>query len=263
MTTTITGVYHGPITPAPGTYVYDLSNADMIGGFAFASNLPTALYTSAIDATGKNYFQITADSYTDATVDLSGHSSWEGVFSMKAGGFLHVDGGRGSTFVNDGTSVAFANTSVRINTNVAGTGTIALGDDAPNSGLTLGFGPHITVGSGQTITMDLQGETMVQIDNPTRFHGEVVIEPVFRGANDLEAGRIDLMGLTAAASYSLKNDLLSLFNARGQTIDTLRLATSGPVSVGKNSSGDVSIYTPNIHPAGDVALSNSGGSYGD
>jgi hypothetical protein len=254
MTTTITGVYHGPIDEPSGTYAYDLINADMIGGFVFASNSSTALYTAAIDATGHNSFEIIADSYTDATVDLSAHSSWQGFFSMKDGGFLHVDGGRGSTFVNDGTSVAFANTRVRINTNVAGTGTIALGDDAPNSGVTLRFGPHITVGSGQTITMDLQGETWVQIDDPTRFHGEVVIEPVFMGANDLEAGRIDLMSLRAAASYSLKDDLLSIFNARGKTIDTLRLVTSGPVSVGKNSSGDVSIYTPNIHPAGDVAL---------
>jgi hypothetical protein len=225
-TTTITGVYHGPIFP-PLDSSFDLTNVDITGGITYASRDPHALFTSTIEMTGGNTFNLVADSQADITVQLSHELgiAWTGSFTMRDGGFLTVFGNHGSPFYNDGASVAnHAAINIDAGIDLQGTGSITLN----SSSLAIDPNPVLglpSIGSGQTFIL---------------------------GADSV----INLSDIAAAASYSFRHDLLSLYNAAGQTVGTLKMDTDRPFSVSFSSATDVaSVYTGHAsHPAGETAL---------
>jgi len=98
-----------------------------------------------------------------------------------------------------------------------------------------------SVGSGQTVI--LNGPSVLQIDRPAAFAGQV----------NLIGGQIDLEGLANADSYTFQNDMLSIFSA-GKVIDTLRLTDSTTNGfVVQQAAGSVNvlgIIDPNNPPPG-------------
>jgi hypothetical protein len=88
-----------------------------------------------------------------------------------------------------------------------------------------------TISGGGTATVD--NDSVLTISQPSSFQGSVA----------LNSGVIDLTGLAAAASTSFANDILSIYDSSGNTIDQLTLASNSAAFTVENTGSGVQIYT--------------------
>jgi hypothetical protein len=251
-TTTIFGYDPGSVSDVgSGTFTVNLFDATIAGGVSLAE--VGTLATIDINAYGVNTFNLTLESeYYDAgaVVDLASNSIWIGSFAPERAGFITVDGGHNSAFVNNGASNVFG-LDVTINTTIAGTGSFQLSRDRGATGeLTL----NGAVGPGQTVILDTGDDGVATLNDPKAFAGLLDFQSYSNsaGTDAGGSGDINVNGLRGTAdTYSFKNDMLAIYNTHGQVIDTLRLETADAFSVESTATG-VSIYTAGDvnHPAG-------------
>ncbi len=144
-----------------------------------------------------------------------------------------------------------------LDTDVKGTGSFTVGT-AQGSGGRLEFGGAVSRGQSVEVSAD-PGRSLVsqvQIDHPDAFKGSVGLG-IF--------AEVNLMGLTGADSYQLKNDILSIYSGC-TVIDRLRLTlppspsglpsdvtvkqTSTGIAIDRGRSFDTSTLLPVHHPYG-------------
>jgi len=110
------------------------------------------------------------------------------------------------------------------------------------------------VGSGQTVDWELGGT--ITIDDPAAFKATIAYPNYTVPFEGPFAEDLALVGLTQAAGWSFKNDLLSITNASGKVIDKLHI-DGGPQGVAKAPNGSVYLwdgYGEYRLPSGSVAL---------
>jgi hypothetical protein len=167
-----------------------------------------------------------------------------------------------SVFVNNATDVVNGG-KVVIDADVLGHGTFNLafgtGHDAQVLGASLEFGGSVS--RGQTVSVSggsasPNGEippvsSSVKIDQPTEFLGTVDLH---------DFSLADLVGLSQAAGWSYKDDMLSIKNACGKVIDRLQVVSDASstggvhgLSVSKTAAGDV-LVSPGADFHGSLAL---------
>jgi hypothetical protein len=171
-------------------------------------NLPNPLSPpETINVRGVTEMNILMGTGDSLTVNLKAHSEWIGGFTSGIGNKVSVNGA--GTFAN---KASFVNGTAIIGVNVVGAGTFTA-TEAHSSGK-LEF-MH-SVSAGQTVDVQASGYFLqhgtVQIDDPSAYHAQT----------NLGYGEVILEGLKAT-SYSLKNDLLTLFKGHA-VVDTMRLA---------------------------------------
>lgn len=133
-------------------------------------------------------------------------------------GALTLRGGADSRYVNNGSDL-LQGTRVILDTSVRGKGAFQV-ESAQSSAGRLEFGGFVSSGQDVEVTGDPYRSVVshVQIDHPDAFRGSVGLGI---------SGEVDLMGLTNADSFQLKNDILSIYSC-GEVIDTLRLTLPPP-----------------------------------
>jgi hypothetical protein len=137
-------------------------------------------------------------------INLEPMSRWVGGFTGEPYTNLYIHGGSGAVFQNTSSSV---NGTAIIDANVVGTGTF-VNSEAHSHGK-LEF-MH-SVSAGQTVTTESYAfcNGVTQVDDPKDYHA----------ANVLGFGEIILEGLKAT-SYSLKNDMLTLYQGNAAVYST-------------------------------------------
>lgn len=184
----------------------------------------------------------------DITVNLASFDgTWLGNFTQAPGSHLTITSGgpfvANEQFIASGPSTA--NGSTYIGANVAGTGTI-------NEFQSHSFGKlEFAHSVANTVTVTDSGYSLyggefgvVQIDSPLNYHA----------ATQLGFGEIILEGLKAT-SYSLKGDLLSIFNGKS-IVDTMNLSVQ---SVGGSAPANFGVS----QVGGSVVIHADGSSYHD
>lgn len=144
-----------------------------------------------------------------STINIAQGQTLRGAFETPSGDNATVNGpGRfaPSVFVDNGNAT--------INAAVVGTGSFV---DAIGSNLTFAS----SVGPGQSADLALQAT--ITIDKPTEFKGSIGFAASTQPMQGPFGEFVDLVGLGCAASYSLKNDLLTIKAANGHAIDTVHL----------------------------------------
>jgi hypothetical protein len=174
--------------------------------------------------------RLTVPAFPNITVNLlSNNTEWIGGFTQNPGNHLTVAGV--GLFDNLGTS------------RVAGTATIGVNVGGPGTFNDTGKLEFMhTVDPQQTVTVGDRG--VLQIDSPANYHAMTKVG----------CGEIILEGLKAT-SYSLKGDLLNIFNGKS-IVDTMNLSVqsvggSAPVAFGVSRVG------------GSVVIHADGSSYRD
>jgi hypothetical protein len=168
-------------------------------------------------------------SSTVGTVNLAASSHWVGSFNVVADSpnvaSLVVNTGSKSTFIDNSLSfVQGGGAHAIVNAEISGTTIVRVID-----GGVLEVGG--SVGTGQTVL--LTGPSVLQVDHPKQFEG----------FGYLVGGKISLMGLVDADSYSFQNEMLSIFSGKS-VIDTLRLRDATPNGfVVEQKSGSVNIVS--------------------
>ena len=177
----------------------------------------------------------------NVTVNLAAHSEWIGAFSQYPMGHLTVKG----TGTFDATGSSNADGTTTIGVNVIGNGTINEWQGHSSGKLEFAHSVANTVTVTDSGYEFYAGEFgVVQIDSPLNYHA----------ATQLGYGEIILEGLKAT-SYSLKNDLLSIFNGKS-VVDTMNLSVQ-TVGVGNPTDFGVS------QVGGSVVIHADGSSYHD
>ncbi len=144
------------------------------------------------------------------TVTIPQGQVLHGVFSTVTGQDAVIDGpGKFAPTV----FVMLESGSATINADVTGTGTFV---SAIGSNLTFGN----SVGHDQTVDLAL-GAT-ITIDKPTEFKGEIGFVTTTSPLEGPFGEYVDLVGLSQADGYSMKNGLLTI-TSQGKAIDTLRV----------------------------------------
>lgn len=198
-------------------------------------------WTPAVSDT-TNVFGVTAGTLevharTHDAVNLERGSMFIGGVNVSAMGHTELDiVGRG-VWNNNTTSHMIG----QIGADVVGVGTIIANTTKFGGGLTFLHGT--SVGAGQTVSIN--GSTVGYL------HGKVEVQSpsLFHAAVQLGYGELDLDGLHGT-SYSLKNDLLSIYNGQ-RVVDVVRLTSTqhfAPLVVSQ-ASGYISIH-PNGNGTG-------------
>lgn len=192
--------------------------------------------TATINLSGLALMQLQSGYETDININLAANSIWVGGFTMEPGDQFNISGK--GFWDNDTTTYTDQNTNVGVD--VIGAGTIEAHQAHSQGQLTFLHG--VSVAATQTVKVDgyqLYGSEFgdVEIQSPSLYHA----------MTDIGFGQIILDGLKAT-SYSLKNDLLTLFNGKS-VVDTLRLDVNNSVNaqpitfvVSKIAAG-IGIYT--------------------
>jgi len=216
-----------PTTPAPTSLspvlnVFGGATVKVAVGGDFYSRTDNR---STINASGTNNVDITSTTSThaagrsDFTVNIAPGTMTGSVNLLNGHGTI---AGTGS-FKNVNSSLSMG--SMAIKSNMIGTGSTSL--------TFMHLELNDAVSAGQTFT--LNPVSSLTIDRPGQFHGVIAAPPPGSGG---PLSEIDLIGIKAD-SYSMTNDVLSLYV--GQTVvDRLALhATPGQTFVGQGSSGVV------------------------
>lgn len=169
-----------------------------------------------INAKGSDTLNLQTDypSFGHFTVNLADHASVTGNVNMTFGGAV-VNGGDGSRYLHNGSGLLGGSTVI-FDTRVEGNGSFRVVNAQSFPG-ELEFGGPVSHGQ----YVEVEGEeargvrAFVTLDQPDLFKGSVGLG-VF--------GEVNLIGLTNADSFQLKNDILSIFSGC-QVIDQLRLTT--------------------------------------
>ena len=173
--------------------------------------------SAVLNVAGGAHFTLTGQG--DATVNLAADSAWIDGFNLAYNSTLIVNGGPHAVFINDTASTFSFGGGTTFNTDVAGTGSI--------SGTEAGMYFGDSVGAGQTITDD----ALIVVEKPYEYHA-------FTHLNAF--AELDLVGLAGVDSYTLKNDLLSLYSGNRDIYNT-RITTvqadGFPFAVGQTATG--------------------------
>ncbi len=173
--------------------------------------------TATINLTGITPMQVDSWYGDDITINLAANSIWIGGFTAMPGDLFNISG-RG---VWDNNITTYTDQNTNVGVDVIGAGTIEAHQAHSQGQLTFLHG--VSVAATQTVKVDgyqLYGSEFgdVEIQSPSLYHA----------MTDIGFGQIILDGLKAT-SYSLKNDLLTLFNGKS-VVDTLRLDVNNSVN---------------------------------
>ena len=200
----------------------DTATINLSHGAVVSLNAPaskSSVFTVNVKGADTLHLATTFPSGAGATINLADHATLTADFNMAFGGAVII-GGTHSHLVNDRTN-SLSGTDLIINTDVQGKGSYAVSGAQSVRGQ-LEFGGSVSRGQSVSVSGDPRRlvPAFVKIDQPGEFKGSTSIG-VF--------GEIDLAGLANADSYSLKNDLLSIYSGC-KVIDTLRLSALPPPS---------------------------------
>lgn len=183
-----------------------------VGNYTLPAGPPNDTSTAGVNIVGVTIGNLIAPLNSHDTINLEAHSEWIGGYSANTPSSAVTITGKG-LWENNTTSSGNATIGVR---KVSGNGVLLVG--ASRYGGTMTFLKGTTVGAGQTV--EIAGT------NYRGAHGDVEIHSpsLFHAAVQLGFGQLELDGLKGT-SYSLKNDLLTIFNGH-KVVDTLRFETS-------------------------------------
>jgi hypothetical protein len=178
-----------------------------------------------------------ADNDTD-TVNLAAHSEWIGGFTASVNDGMNING----TGSFDNLSSNVIGGTVRIGARVIGTGSFSVQTANSKLEFASSVSAHQTVfDNGSQIFGSPGTPGIVQVDDPAAYHA----------TTDLTFGKLILEGITAG-SYSLKNDLLTLFYHR-QAVDTVSLTGTPAANLAVFQAGSNVVIHTDGHVGG-VAL---------
>jgi hypothetical protein len=162
-------------------------------------------------------------------VNLSPHAQLFGHTNIGAWVSETIHGGEGSKLhVSENEIVRGA--GMTVDTDVVGNGTFIVEPEISRYGWFGGsveFGGSVSPGirvelTGRDDYINLRNGPGLKIDHPDEFKGAVTLHGGTHG------GTVDLADMAKAASWSFKNDLLSIADAGGHTIDKLHIADAQP-----------------------------------
>ena len=197
------------------------------------------------------------------TVNLADHAKLDGAWNLNDFETATIHGGKGSEF-EVSTQDIIRGTSMVIDTDVGGCGTFIVDPGAyhygpPGGGLEfggkVGNGVHVDLnGTGYQWSYGSAVKGLV-IDHPDDFKGSITLHA--GGA----AGSVDLKDMARAASWSFKNDPLTIADAKGHAIDKLRIddqasGFNGGLALSRSATGDV-LVSPGTDFHGLLALPTS------
>ncbi len=223
--------------------------------------VPASLSEAVIvDVQGADTLHVSHQTPSDLFIDvnLAEYTTLNGNFDLMFGQLV-VNGAHASSLLNNGTSNLGGN-EVILETSVQGTGSFIVGNVRGSSGH-LEFGGSVSRGQNVEVGANLGSKpSHVQIDHPNAYKGSVALQT---------NGEVDLMGLTGADSYQLKNDMLSIYSGAA-VIDRLRMTlppplpgstagitvrqTSAGVAIDRGISFQTGIPLPVHQPHGSVML---------
>jgi hypothetical protein len=173
-----------------------------------------------VNVSGNDHLTFKLSAGSRGTIDLARHATWHGTFSIGSFNtpFLTVNGAAHSVFDNDGTSVVAGLSQVKIDANVAGTGSFDVHS-------LIEFGKFVGREQSVVINSTQDGDQgVVKIDQPHEFFGSVTMNfiPPTHPFSQQTAPEIDLNGLANADSYLYRKDVLVIYSGK-TAIDVLRL----------------------------------------
>jgi hypothetical protein len=197
------------------------------------------------------------------TVHLADHAKLHGNFNLGTFAPVTVEGGKGSELVVDEKAILFG-AHMTVDADVSGHGTFIVEPGQyhygpPAAGLE--FGAH--VGSG--VHVDLTGTGFpgsygstffgLVIDHPGEFNGSVTLHQGGAG------GEADLKDMAQAASWSFRDDVLTIADANGHAIDKLQITDQAPgfnggLALSRTATGEV-LVSPGTDFRGLLALPTS------
>ena len=209
---------------------------------------PPFLFESVtINVKGSDTLNVQTQFGGQFNINLADHARLDGNLHM-AFSSATIHGGDGSRYLNNGSGLLGGSTVI-FDTSVEGNGSFRVVNAQSRPGQLEFSGP---VSYGQYV--EVEGESsrgvraFVSIDQPDSFKGLVGLG-VF--------GEVDLIGLTNADSFQLKNDILSIFSGC-QVIDQLRLTTlTVPPNFAPDT--DVRVYQTAAGVVVDRGFSHDGG----
>jgi hypothetical protein len=222
-----------PGAPQPGDALTIASGTMNVAGDALAGDTLTAGSQGPIQINASHHANIDLSETTpEANVDLS----VQGTMSLQLHQFLfnalHTQGGNirfiSGSSITDGVRTTF-------DSNLLGDTTVV-----------------ITGGGGEPASVEINGQVhsglifevggggaTLTLDKPAQFHGEVTVNVI--------GGRVELVGLTKADSWSYSNDMLTIRDSRNHVVDRLDIVSEGNpaiangLSLSKTTDGTVNI----------------------
>jgi hypothetical protein len=224
--------WSGDTTPKPGDTLNLINNAtinvtgnQLHGDALVFTFLDGDDQTATINLTGITPMQVDSWYGDDITINLAANSIWIGGFTAMPGDLFNISG-RG---VWDNNITTYTDQNTNVGVDVIGAGTIEAHQAHSQGQLTFLHG--VSVAATQTVKVDgyqtYLGSFTDAADPGVSFGGgefgdvEIQSPSLYHAMTDIGFGQIILDGLKAT-SYSLKNDLLTLFNGKS-VVDTLRL----------------------------------------
>jgi hypothetical protein len=185
-------------------------------------------------------------------VNLAPNANLFGTFDLKTFVGATITGGAGAQYHCTATDI-IRGANMVVDADVVGSGTFIVGA-GPSRGFprasTLEFGGSVAAGEHVDVSGTQFGlVSTLKIDHPTEFHATVALH---------NTSLIDLVGLAQANSWSYANEVLSINDAGGKVIDTLKVADGAAsggsgLSVSMSAAGDV-LVSPGTDLHGALAL---------
>jgi hypothetical protein len=164
----------------------------------------------------------------DTTISADAFGTWSGNIRV-FNGTLTTSGGSHSHWTNTGDSIIAGDSYVHINAMTATGGSMEL-----NNGGKLEW----TGALHSAIPVTLDGGTLIE-DSSFGSAGNAA-NVTFRSQNHAHMNEVDLQGAFNAASWSMKDDLLQVFNASGSVITSIanfHNTTGKPIQVDQTATG--------------------------
>jgi hypothetical protein len=182
--------------------------------------------SGTFSVTGNTTYNVTPlpflpDPPQSVTINIAGRADLTMGQDVMSFGSLTVNAGSGSSATFGVQGSQFIDTKVLLNTNLAGSGNVSLyGSGTTGSSMTI----NGSVAAGLSFQLNGSGAAastpeMLVLDQPTTFAASVTMIGTWNGTTTSGAAVLELAGLNANA-YSIKGDILTLFNAN-KVVDTL------------------------------------------
>jgi len=199
------------------------------------------------------------------TVNLADHAKLDGSWELNnfVTGGVTVNGGKGSEFIVNATDI-IRGVAMKIDADVGGHGTFILAHGQYRYGMqppgTLEFGGKVANG----VHVDIAGNDPnsmpataigLTIDHPNDFKGSITLHGGVAGRE------VDLKDMAKAASWSFRDDVLTIADAKGHAIDKLHIddqasGFNGGLALSRTATGDV-LVSPGTDFHGLLALPTS------
>jgi hypothetical protein len=211
-----------------------------VGNYTLPAGTPNDTSTAGVNVVGVTTGNLNAPLASNSTftgshdtINLEAHSEWIGGFNANIPGSSVAITGKGAW--DNTSSIGSATIGVP---EVSGTGVFLVGANRYGGSITFLKGTKVDAGQ----SVEIQGSSYMG-----EAHGDVEVKSpsLFHAAVQLGYGQLELDGLKGT-SYSLKNDLLTIFNGN-KVVDTLSvtpMTNGGPVApiVVSQTSGGISIH---------------------